>query len=72
MTADEALKKSKEELDSIGRHLYTTEAGQSLLKLLEEMFYKGPLVGKTPEETYFNLGRREVVEFLHGLAPKEK
>jgi hypothetical protein len=69
---NERIKKSNEELDATGRHLFTTEAGKQLLDLLEEMYYKGPLVGATTEETYFKLGSREVVTFLQSLHPKEK
>lgn len=69
---NERLKKSNEELDAIGRHLFTTDQGKQLLSILEEMYYHSPLVGSTTEETYFRLGAREVVVFLRSLHPKEK
>jgi hypothetical protein len=69
--ANDAIKKSNAELDLIGRHLFNTEDGRRLLALLEEMYYKGPLVAETTEKTYFNLGSREVVRFLQSLHPKE-
>jgi hypothetical protein len=69
---NEQIKKSNEELAKIGRFLFTAPDGKALLDLLTDLYYKGPMIGETPEMTYFKLGRREVVEFLIGLCPKEK
>lgn len=47
--------------------LLTTEPGKALLKMLEDMYYHGQLIGTTPERTYFNLGARDVIRHLHEL-----
>lgn len=68
---NESIKKSNEELASIGRFLFTSADGKALMDLLTEAYYKGSLLGETPEKTYFKLGQREVVSFLLSLEPKE-
>jgi hypothetical protein len=44
-----------------------SELGKKFIAALEESFYEGDMVGETPYDTYFNLGRRDVVEFLKSL-----
>jgi hypothetical protein len=59
----------------IGILLLANEDGKLLLSMLENLYYRGDLVGVDPYETYRNLGRRDVVEFLLSLrdqATKEK
>ena len=41
--------------------------GQKLVELLEARFVRGDIVGDTVEETYFNLGAREVALFLRSV-----
>lgn len=70
--AERAMEKSGLELKRVGQMLLGNADGRLLLDLLEEMYYKGDLVGETPEKTYFNLGKREVVNFLIGLRDQAK
>jgi hypothetical protein len=73
--AEMKLEKSKLELRRLGMLLLANEDGKLLLSMLEETYYKGNLVADDPHTTYFNLGRRDVVDFLLGLrdqAVKEK
>jgi hypothetical protein len=63
------------EMRRIGMMLLSHPDAKLLMDTLTNMFYKGSLLGETPEKTYFNLGQREVVEFLLDLkdrATKEK
>lgn len=51
----------------LGRRFYRVLAspeGQELLAHLKQRFYDCDLRGATPEETAFNLGRRELVRAL--------
>ena len=41
-----------------------TPEGAELLRALEAEFYDCDLMGRTPEETAFKLGQRDVVVFL--------
>jgi hypothetical protein len=70
------LRVAKDNLETkrLGMMLLAHEDGKLLLDILQDMFYKSDLLGDTPERTYFNLGRREVVRFLLDLrdAAKEK
>jgi hypothetical protein len=50
-----------------GRVLSSPE-GKELVAYLERAFYDAPLVGKSPELTYFNLGAREVVRRMRRIA----
>ena len=49
------------------RVLLASEAGQWLMGWLERQYVDGELVGETDAETYFNLGRRDVVVELRRL-----
>ena len=44
-----------------------TPAGSALRQRLEALFVRGELMGDSIEETYFNLGAREVVLYLTRL-----
>lgn len=48
-------------------HFLRSEGGRDLVAYLARRFADGPLVGMTVEKTYFNLGRREVVEHLREM-----
>lgn len=45
--------------------------GQTILKSLEGAFFEGAMLGKTSEETMFNIGAREVVVYLRSLRLNE-
>jgi len=44
--------------------LMNSEVGKLFIKALEETFYDGPMIGTDPYQTYFNLGQRDVVDYL--------
>lgn len=67
---EDKLKASQAELKRVGRVL-THGDGARLLEILKEMYYEGNLTGATPELTYQNLGRRDVVDFLVGLTKEQ-
>jgi hypothetical protein len=48
--------------------IFASSEGRQLLALLERRFFSGDLMGRTPEETAFNLGAREVVRTMRDLA----
>ena len=56
------LAKSK----AISRFLDSPD-GKEVLSLLEEEFFLGTMMGSTPEQTAFNLGRRDVVVYIRNL-----
>jgi len=64
----EQIKKSLARKSALIGHFMESEAGQELIRVLEEEFYDGELVGKDPHQTYYNLGRRDVVSYLKQLA----
>ena len=41
--------------------------GKQIVEFLEEEYYEGEMRGADPYQTYFNLGCREVIEYLHLL-----
>ena len=45
-----------------------SEAGKEIIRVLEEEFYNDELRGEDPHQTYYNLGRRDVVSYLKQLA----
>ncbi len=45
-----------------------SEAGTEIIRVLEEEFYDGTLLGRDSHETYYNLGRRDVVSYLKQIA----
>ena len=47
--------------------LMSSHVGKQLIAVLDSRFCVGNMVGKDPHETYFNLGRRDVVEYLKQL-----
>jgi hypothetical protein len=44
-----------------------TPEGVALLRVLEAEFYDCSLMAATPEQTAYNLGRRDVVAFLRNV-----
>jgi hypothetical protein len=56
------LAKSK----AISRFLGSPD-GKEVLSLLEEEFFLGSMMGSSPEQTAFNLGRRDVVVYIRNL-----
>lgn len=42
----------------------STENGKKLLKYLKEEYVDVPVISKTVEETYYNLGKKELIEGL--------
>lgn len=70
--AEFRIAESQLELKRVGMMLLNSPDGRLLLDILEEDYYKGDLRGKTPEDSYFNLGQREVVRFLIGLRDQAK
>lgn len=63
-SAEIRVEDQKQEMRRIGVALASNADAKLLLEILQDLYYKGNLVGSTPEETYFNLGRRDVVDFL--------
>ena len=49
------------------RRLLDTPDGALVLDLLEAEFVNRPLLGKSPDETAFNVGRHDVVLYLKQL-----
>lgn len=49
------------------QRLFDSEDGRLVLEVLEREYLYGQLVGDTPEQTFFNLGCREVVLRLRTL-----
>ena len=45
-----------------------TPDGKALLDLLTDVFENRPLKGADPYDTYYNLGQRDVVQYLRELA----
>lgn len=70
--AEVKLAKSNLEMRRVGQLLLANEDGKLLLSILEEMHHRGDLRGKDPYDAFFNLGRRDVVEFLLGLRDQAK
>ena len=52
------------EMALLVQRVFRSEAGKQLMSLLEMRFSPGDLVGSSVEGTYFNLGSREVIEYL--------
>ena len=65
-TLDE-FKKQLEKKRGAAQRAFATEDGSAILAALEARFVLGDLAGPTPEQTYFNLGAREVVVYLRSL-----
>lgn len=73
-SAERAQLRAKQQAARLG-NLFMSGEGKELMDMLEDMYYNGKMVGATPEDTYFNLGRRDVVHYLRQLrdaALKEK
>lgn len=49
------------------RRVLSTPDGKVLLDALEDTFIEGDLLGKDHDETVFNLGGREVAQYLRRL-----
>ncbi len=54
------------------RTFMASEAGQEIIRVLEEEFCEGNLVGIDAYSTYYNLGRRDVVTYLKQIAQWRK
>ena len=63
----EELRKNIRVKGSAIRRLFETPDGALVLELLEAEFVHHPLLGKSPEETAFNVGRHDVVLYLKQL-----
>lgn len=70
MNATEAKAEADQQDRRIGALLATHPDGKLLVEVLEKMYYKGDRRGKDPYDSYFNLGQRDVAEFLMGLRDK--
>ncbi|MGI9889075.1 hypothetical protein [Vibrio chagasii] len=46
------------------KHVFESEDGKAVLEALEEEFNRDELRGQTPQDTYFNLGRRDVLVYI--------
>ena len=49
------------------RRLFSGADGREVLDALQREFFDGKLIGSTVEQTYANLGAREVVRYLREL-----
>lgn len=45
----------------------TTPVGKQVLKELNVMFVNRPLMGENPEATAYNVGQRDLVQFINDL-----
>lgn len=67
------MDKTPEAVDVIRRKankvsaLFSSNAGIEVLKILEDQFDKPDLRGDSVEDTYFNLGQRDVLIYLRQL-----
>lgn len=53
------------ELKKLFRITFGTEAGQEVLSFLRSVYVKRPTcLAQTPELTYYNLGQKELVEYI--------
>lgn len=52
--------------------LLKSENGKDLLAELESTFYDGDIIAATVEQTYANLGAREVVRFLKSIRDSQE
>ncbi len=62
-----AMKKRIREKAAQFQELLNNPVGKNLMTILEEEFCKQDLRGATVEDTYYNLGGRDVVEYLKTL-----
>lgn len=62
-----AMKKRLREKAAQFNELLNNPVGKNLVKILTEEFDKEDLRGATVEETYYNLGARDVVVYLQQL-----
>ena len=49
------------------KQLFNSELGLAVLRILEDEFDQHDLRGGSTEETYFNLGRRDVLVYIRQL-----
>ncbi len=53
---------------SLVANFMRSEAGQEIIRVLEEEFYDADLLGGDPYETYHKIGQRDVVLYLKQIA----
>lgn len=63
-TKEKALKVVKQKAKTIARFM-NSPIGSQVIRMLEDEFPGGR--GKTPYDTYYNLGARDVVDYLNQL-----
>ena len=71
MNASDLTKKRREQIAQI-RDLLRNPLAAPMMEILEEEFYHCRLQGKTPEETAYNCGAREVVRILREIRDREE
>ena len=49
------------------QNVLKTPEGKKLFAVLEDTFERKPLKGENPHETYYNLGQRDLVQYLREL-----
>ncbi len=64
----EQVKKNLARKQALVSNFMRSEAGREIIRVLEEEFYDGTLLGDDPYETYYKLGRRDVVSYLKQIA----
>ncbi len=50
------------------RDFLSSPGGKAVMEILEEEFHDGDMRGTDTHQTYYNLGRRDVVAYLKELA----
>ena len=60
---EEAVKRKSRDFSA----LFSTPEGQRVLKCLDEEFNGAELRAKDPHNTYYNLGRRDVVTYIRQM-----
>ena len=63
-TKDKALKVVKQKAATIARFM-NSPVGRQVVRMLEEEFPGGK--GKDPYDTYYNLGSRDVIDYMNQL-----
>lgn len=63
-TKDQALKAVKQKASTVARFM-NSPIGSQVVRMLEQEFPGGR--GKNPYDTYYNLGARDVIDYLNQL-----
>jgi hypothetical protein len=61
------FKKNLIRKSSLARKTFSTEEGKELLEILKNEFMPENLIGDDVNNTYFNLGRRDVIIYIEQL-----